>query len=407
MPIAVDTSYGGSYDAVELAIMSAILDIAARWSYWDKPLPPSIPREVALPKQLRDNVALVIQGVRRCGKSTLMRQLVTRYRLNPKHCVFLNCEDPRLGFDLNYRVLDGLVTAFRDRHKRSKKLYFFLDEVQHVDRWQPWLTSQLERPSGNHFVLTGSNGQLLSGELATALTGRHLALELFPFSLAEARKRLPALVLAEYLAKGGFPEPLAQDDGDWLRAQYFSDIVERDLRERLRAPSSLDVKRVVQIAYESAGSELSMRRLAGAAGVDSETAKRYLESAENAYLLFSCPFFAYSARKSAAYNRKFYPVDTGLWRCTTTPTSHNHGKLLEVAVFIALRRMGHKPAYWRADGEVDFVIAKDRRSIPIQVTWDRMTDRHERALESFYATFPNAEESICVTRHNFPSAIRL
>ena len=373
-----------------------LLEITEYWSFWDDQVPPTIPRDVVLPPRLRDSLALVIQGVRRCGKSTLLAQMMKRYRLNPRHCAFLNFEDPRLGRQLDHSLLDAWVAAFRKTHPRLKKAYFFLDEVQGVTGWEQWLRTQLERPKANHFVVTGSNARLLSGELSGVLTGRHLTLELFPFNLGEFRQVRPKCTLEDYLLAGGFPEPLLIDPGDRLRQQYFSDIIERDIRERVGARSAVAIKQIVQMAFESAGAELSLRRLAGAAGVAVDTAAGYLAACEAAYLVFSVPYFAFSDRKRSARNKKYYPIDTGLRRMVVTRTGADRGKLLECAVHLELRRRGLKPAYWRGRGEVDFVVTTEHGITPIQESWERPTDRHHRALEEFYETFPQAQEALLV-----------
>ena len=373
-----------------------LLEITEYWSFWDDQVPPTIPRDVVLPPRLRDSLALVIQGVRRCGKSTLLAQMMKRYRLNPRHCAFLNFEDPRLGRQLDHSLLDAWVAAFRKTHPRLKKAYFFLDEVQGVTGWEQWLRTQLERPKANHFVVTSSNARLLSGELSGVLTGRHLTLELFPFNLGEFRQVHPKCTLEDYLLAGGFPEPLLIDPGDRLRQQYFSDIIERDIRERVGARSAVAIKQIVQMAFESAGAELSLRRLAGAAGVAVDTAAGYLAACEAAYLVFSVPYFAFSDRKRSARNKKYYPIDTGLRRMVVTRTGADRGKLLECAVHLELRRRGLKPAYWRGQGEVDFVVTTEHGITPIQVSWERPTDRHHRALEEFYETFPQAQEALLV-----------
>lgn len=382
-----------------------ILEIAADWSFWERPVPPSVERSVQLPAELRDSLCLVIQGVRRCGKSTLSRQLVKRYQLDPAHCAFLNFEDPRLSQVLDASLLDELVVRFRARYPDVERLYFFLDEIQNVEDWQRWLRSQIERPAGNHFVVTGSNASLLSGEMASALTGRHLTIELFPFDLAELRKRSPATTLDDYLELGGFPEPFVMADGDRLRRQYFHDIVERDVRERVGARSSLPIRQVVQMTYESAGAEMSLRRIAGAIGIAVETAQSYLEALENAYMLFQCPYFAYSERKRASRNTKYYPIDTGLRRVVVTKTGADRGKTLECATYLQLRRNFGEVYYWRGRGEVDFVVRSDDRVIPIQVTWDEPLERHHDALEEFYESFPHADEAIFVTSDNFEQAL--
>ena len=254
-------------------------------------------------------------------------------------------------------------------------------------------------------MVTGSNSRLLSGEMSSVLTGRHLTVELFPFDLYERRQLAPDTTVEDYLLDGGFAEPLNMSDGDRLRRQYFHDIVERDIRERLGARSSLAIRQVVQMAFESAGSELSLRRLAAATGIAVDTAGAYVQASEAAYLLFGCPYFAFSERKRAARNRKFYPVDTGLRRVVVTKTGQDRGKSLECAVYLALRRRFGQVFYWRDRGEVDFVVHAEGRIIPVQVTWDVPHERHHRALESFYENFPQAEEARFVTAADFEAVL--
>jgi predicted AAA+ superfamily ATPase len=378
-----------------------VLAVAETWSYWDRPVPASVPRSVALPEEFRPSVCLVVQGVRRAGKSTLLQQLLTRYELDPRFCAFLNLEDPRLSNALSYEVLERLVEQFRARHPDARRRVYFLDEVQAVEGWERWLRAKLDRPDGSVFIVSGSNASLLSGEMASLLTGRHLTVELFPFDLGEARQLDPEITLEQYLDSGGFPEPLQAEDGDRLRRQYFHDIIERDVRERLAARSSRPIRQVVQMAYETAGSELSLRRIAGAAGVAVETASGYLDACEDAYVLFGVPYFAFSERKRTHRNKKYYPVDTGLRRVVVTPTGKDHGKALECAVFLELRRRFELVSYWRGRGEVDFVVQDGPSVIPIQVTWDGPSPRHEAALQEFYETFPQAEEAVIVTRDRF------
>ena len=400
MSSVLDTSVSVEYTRHSLSNVD-ILAVAEAWSCWDGKIPASVPRRVDLPSELSDSVCLVIQGVRRCGKSTLLRQLIGRYRLDPARCAFVNFEDPRLVNDLSFPVLDELVDRFRARHRRVKHLAFFLDEIQAVDGWQKWLRSQLDRPGGNLFVVTGSNATLLSGELSTMLTGRHLTVELYPFDLDEARAKKPRLSLPRFLESGGFPEPLTRSDGDMLLRQYFRDIVERDIRERIGARSSLPIRQVVQMAFETAGAELSLRRIAGAVGIAVETAAAYLEASEAAYLLFSVPYFAFSERRRANRNKKYYPIDTGLRRVVATTTGKDQGKALECATQLALRRRHAEVFYWKGKGEVDFVTRDGQQIVPYQVTWDEPSARHHAALEEFYEHFPTAEEAVFVTRANF------
>ena len=303
-----------------------------------------------------------------------------------------------------------MQAAFVARHGKASRnvpLVFFLDEIQWVQGWQRWLRAKLDRPEGCVFVVTGSNAHLLSGELGSSLTGRHLSVELMPFSFDEARRAAPRLSVKAFLERGGFPEPLKSPDRDALLRQYVTDIVERDVRERVGARSVQPLRQLVQMVFESAGSELSMRRIAGALGVAVETVQAYVDACESAYLFFGCPFFAWSERQRATHHRKFYPIDSGLRRVSVTKTGEDIGKHLECATFLALRRRFGNVSYWRERGEVDFVVQRlDGKPVPVQVSWAGVQERHQRALEGFYERFSDAAEAVFVDRDSFASLAR-
>lgn len=373
-----------------------LLTIAADWSHWDTVPPAAVPRTVRLPEALRPDIALVMQGVRRCGKSTLLVQLMGHYRLARQRCLFLNFEDPRLAGHLNHRMLQTLVDAFEA--ERGGDVVYFFDEIQRVEGWQRWLRSQLDRPRQRRFVVTGSNAQLLSGELASTLTGRHLRIELWPFDFDEFRRLRSRATLRDYLQQGGFPAPAKAggSDADELLRSYFNDVVERDVRERVGARSSQPLRQLAQLLFESAGSELSVRRAALSLGVAADTASLYLEAIENSYLAFSCPFFAWSARKRAVRNKKYYPVDTGLRRVAVVDGGEDQGKQLECATFLLLRRRYRDVCYWRGRGEVDFVVEHAGKAIPIQVSVGEPQERHLRAVDEFYAAHRHSGEAVFV-----------
>lgn len=375
--------------------------IARHWSYWDEPPPSSVPRRLELPPELRSDLVLVVRGVRRAGKSTLLGQMLGHYGLDRRRCLVVNFEDPRLSSALHHETLQALVESFEK--ERGSGGTFFFDEIQQVEGWQRWLRTQLERPRDRRFVITGSNAHLLSGELASTLTGRHEDVTVYPFDLLEYRALRPESSFLDYLLEGGFPAPLLVQDGDRLLRTYFDDIVERDVRERVGARSSQPLRRMAQMLFESAGSELSVRRIAASLGIAIDTASVYLEAIENAYLAFACPFFAWSERKRSVRNRKYYPVDTGLRRVSITRTGEDRGKLLECATFLELKKRHRDVFYWRGDGEVDFVILRGDVPVPVQVSWDGPVERHHRALDAFYEEFPRAGEALFVSQETFES----
>jgi len=173
------------------------------------------------------------------------------------------------------------------------------------------------------------------------------------------------------------------------------------VRERVGARSSLPLRQLVQMVFESAGSELSVRRVAAGIGVASDTAALYLDATESAYLVFSCPYFAWSARQRSARNRKYYPVDTGLRRVAVTRTGEDRGKMLECATYIELRKRFREVFYWRDRGEVDFVVLHQGEALPVQVSWNGPEERHLKALDAFHEAHRGSHEAVFVTAESF------
>ena len=379
-----------------------IIDILSEWSFWESDLPSSLTRQVELPDSLSTDLVLLIQGVRRCGKSTLLMQLPQRYQLPLKQCYYCNFEDPRLMSDLSHELLSRIVTLARKTISKETPCYFFFDEIQTILGWEKWVHTQLERPKKNYFVLTGSNSSLLSGEFSTALTGRHATLELFPFSFLEYQALLPEKKIEDYLMSGGFPRSLLSPKPYILLQDYFNDIILRDVLKRVHARTPEAIKQVAKIAFESCGSELSYRKIAAVTGLTVDTVKTYLDACEHAYLLFSCPYFSFSEKKRLARQRKYYPIDAGLQHAVMTRTGKNLGKNLELLVFLTLKRNKESVFYWQDihHGEVDFVVVRDDKIIPIQVTWEKPQPRHDRALRCFYEHFPQASEAVFITQDN-------
>jgi len=283
-------------------------------------------------------------------------------------------------------------------------LYYFFDEIQEVQEWEKWLHSVLERDRRSHFFITGSNASLLSGDLSSSLTGRHRTAELFPFDLPEAHKIDPTLTREQFLAIGGFPKAVLTTDSTELLQQYFRDIVERDIANHIGVRSVAPLLQTIKMVFESCGSEISLRKIAGACGISPDTVSVYLKAAEAAYLLFECPYFAYSARKQSVRNKKYYPIDTGLRHAVVVSSGNDRGKSLETAAFLALKRSYREVFYWKQKGEVDFVVISNGKPLPIQITWDEPLPRHEQSLNEFYEFFPNAHEALIVTQHDLDDA---
>ena len=376
-------------------------NILAQWSFWDSKPRQSITRHIELPKKLCNDLVLIIQGVRRCGKSTLLTQMPEHYGLPMQNCFFCNFEDPRLPKNADNNLLDKIVSIARKKYK-NEKCYFFFDEIQQVDSWEKWLHVQLERPQNNYFIITGSNSSLLSGEFGSALTGRHMTIELFPFSIEEYKKFLPKNNFQDYLNTGGFPRALVAEDPIQLLQDYFNDIIFRDVMARVNARSVESIKQVIKMTFESCGSELSYRRIAAVVGISVDTVKSYLEACEYAYLIFSCQFFAFSEKKRLAKQKKYYAIDTALRKSVINTNNRDLGKSLESVVFLHLKKHNEQVYYWREthQGEVDFITVNKDDITPYQVTLDHPEQRHYKALDCFYNHFPQAKEAVFINSDN-------
>jgi uncharacterized protein len=379
--------------------LSAVLN---EWSFWDSLPKAGLSRQLELPQALHPDLALIIQGVRRCGKSTLLMQLPKHYDLPLKQCYYCNFEDPRLLNDLDYTLLSRIVALARQSIPQEKPCYFFLDEIQHVQEWEKWLHTQLERPKNNYFILTGSNANLLGNRFASALTGRHISLELFPFSFSEYQVLFPKNSLEQYLRLGGFPRALSFEHPYQLLQEYFNDIILRDVLKHVHARTPDAIKQVVQMTFESCGSALSYRKIAAVTGLTVDTVQTYLSACERAYLLFACPYFAFSEKKRAQKQKKYYPIDPGLRHAVISTTGRDLGKSLELFVFLSLKQKYKQVFYWQEthQGEVDFVTLDGQTITPYQVTWHQPEPRHEKALEHFYKAFPHAAEAVFVSAAN-------
>jgi predicted AAA+ superfamily ATPase len=397
-----DTNDQQTRQIIKMNTDQYVRKILKDWSFWDSTPHGSLSRKIELPTKLQPDLAIAIQGVRRCGKSTLLTQLPAHYNLPLTQCYFCNFEDPRLLDSLDHNLLNQIISIAREDINSDKPCYFFLDEIQNVKNWEKWLHTQLERPKQNYFILTGSNSALLSGEFGSTLTGRHLTIELFPFSFTEFKALTSHKTLEDYLQLGGFPRPLTYEHPFKLLQEYFNDIILRDVVQRVNARSADAIKQVVKMAFDTCGSELSYRKIAAVSGLSIDTVKNYLEACEQAYLLFSCPFFSFSEKKRQTKQKKYYPIDPGLRHAVSNTSGRDVGKSLELLMYLHLKKNHEQVYYWQEihKGEVDFVTVDGQSITPYQITWHGKEPRHEQSLTYFYEKFPQANEAVFITKDN-------
>ncbi|MCW6159193.1 MAG: ATP-binding protein [Thermoplasmatales archaeon] len=321
--------------------------------------------------------AIIISGVRRSGKSTLLHQLLKKL----SNFYYLNFEDTRL-IDFESSDFEKLDVIFREEYGDSQ--FYLLDEIQNVKHWEIFVRSRLDKRK--QFIITGSNASLLSRELGTRLTGRHLNVELFPFSFREIlllrKEKASPKSFEQYLNKGGFPEFAKYERAEILR-ELLSDILHRDIVSRHNIREIKVLQEMAIYLLTNVGKEFSFNSLKRMFGLGSvNTPISFLSYLEDSYLLFTIPKFDYSLRKQLINEKKVYSIDNGLSVANSVSFTSDKGRMLENAVFVGLRRSHKDIYYFKGRGECDFLV-KEGGSIrmTIQVTYEMNEDNKRRELD--------------------------
>ncbi|MDO8647206.1 MAG: ATP-binding protein [Candidatus Diapherotrites archaeon] len=320
--------------------------------------------------------AAVISGVRRCGKSTLLKQLTKE----TKTFYYFNFEDSKIaGFELSdFQRLDETLTE-----EFGENGVYFFDEIQNIPKWELFVREKLDKK--RHFVITGSNASLLSKELGTRLTGRHLRFELFPFSFTEflkfKEKKASVESFEEYLSKGGFPEYL-KNERDGILQELLNDIMARDIIVRYGLRNLKTLRELAVYLLSNIGKEFSYTKLKETFQLGSvNTAISFISYFEDSYLLFTVPRFDYSLKKQQANPKKIYAIDNGFAKVNSITFSKDRGKMLENAVFLQLRRNFRDIYYYSGKKECDFLIKeKEKITQAIQVCYELTEENKEREI---------------------------
>jgi len=333
-------------------------------------------REKSKEIKVEESFALIVTGVRRCGKSTLLNQLLKKQ----KKGYYLNLEDPRLvGFD--FSDFNKVETIMKEVYG-GEGVYFF-DEIQTIPEWERFIRYLVDKKE--KVLLTGSNASMLSKELGTKLTGRHLSIELFPFSFKEflhLKKQEPSInSFEEYLTKGGFPEYIKKENPEVLH-ELLSDIVMKDIAARFGIKNTAILNKIVIYLISNVGKEFSYNSIKKMFEIKSvKSVIDYISFFENAYLVFTLPKFSYSYKQQQVNPKKVYSIDNGLTNTNSSSFSQDKGKMLENLVFLNLRKKYKDIFYFQEKGECDFVIKEGTKiTKTIQVCFDLNEDNKEREL---------------------------
>jgi predicted AAA+ superfamily ATPase len=318
---------------------------------------------------------LIITGIRRCGKSTLMHQL-SRKEMTKN--AFFNFEDSRIhGFELT--DFSKLTEVFGKKIK-----YYFFDEIQNVAGWEVFIRQLHDQQK--IICITGSNASLLSKELGTKLTGRNIQIELFPFSFSEycsfKKTGLNEKSFTNYLQEGGFPDYLKTKQIEYLQ-QLFKDIIYRDIIVRHGIRNAKLFMDIALFLIANSAKEYSLNRIKNTFGIGSaNSVSDYVQWLEDAYVLFSVPRFNWSLKSIAVNPKKVYTIDTGFAQANSLSFSEDNGRLFENCIFLELRRKYKEIFYFKEKGECDFIVKEGKKIIMVlQVCSEVNTDNTKREMD--------------------------
>lgn len=338
---------------------------------------------------LRNQNVKLITGPRRVGKSTQALLM-----LKGQNFAYLNFDDNSLlskwDEDLVLPLLEEVYPGYK---------YLLLDEVQNIKNWDIWV-SKLYR-QGINMVITGSNANMLSGEMATMLTGRYLEICLFPFSLEETfewnnleiknlkeeNKSEAELLKADYLHNGGYPESVQQRPiTESYLSSLFDSIIYKDVVKRYKIRNVTEISDMASYLLSNFCNPLSINDVTSDLGLRSvATTKKFMGYLHEPFLFYYLPRYNNKLKLMQKAPQKVYIVDNGFIASSAFNLSENLGRLLENQVFIELMRRGYNTEkslfYYRSrnDKETDFVIRQGTKiEALIQVCYDMSSEKTQK-----------------------------
>lgn len=322
----------------------------------------------------------VISGVRRCGKSTLFKlyqEKLLKNGINKNQIQSINFEDLSNEEFLDYRKLYKHIIA---KAVPNKKNYIFLDEIQNVPDFQKAVDSLYIRDNFDIYI-TGSNAYLLSGELATLLSGRYVEIKMLPLSFKEYlsavnNQNIPQ-AYANYVQKGAFPYslqiPTEEGITDYLQG-ILDSIIIKDVISRHKIADTQDLYRILRFMFDNIGSLVSIKKISDTMTsanykISNKTAEKYINALVESFILYPVLRYDIKGKQYLQTGNKYYLVDTGLRYALLGKKNIDTGRLLENIVYLELLRRGYKVFIGKSGAsEVDFIALNEKSTEYYQVS---------------------------------------
>lgn len=334
-------------------------------------------------------------GPRRSGKSSILKLIIRNLDVK-NNFLYINFEDP---FFINHndpQIIEELIAMYREYFNPGLR-YLFFDEIQEINHWEKAVRKLRDGEKFKIFI-TGSSSKLLSSEISSLITGRHLSYKIFPLSFSEyvdfkkikldsakdivLKEKLLYKEFLKFMEIGGFPAVVTSGNLSLLKS-YFFDILQKDIITRHDIREKDLLEKMAVFVLSNSGKIITVESLKKAYSFSFDTVSSYLEYFKESFLVFDLLQFSYSLKKQNKGLKKFYAVDCGLASAVSFRFSEDKGRMLENIVFLELKRIGEEIYYYKnKDGtEVDFLIReKNKNKELIQVCWD-LSDEETKKRE--------------------------
>ncbi len=363
--------------------------------------------------QFRDtDLIKVITGVRRSGKSVLLmqyRDYLKSQGVADNQIIYLNFEELEL---LSVRTADALVKVLQPKLDKQRHQYIMLDEIQMVDGWQT-VVNGIRVSYDCDIIVTGSNAKMLSGELATLLSGRYVEIPIYPFSFKEflAAKEITSdsrevdQAFLAYEKYGGFPlvtlSPVALKDD--ILSSLYDTITLKDVAERAQVRDITSLRALVAFLADNIGQLVQPAKVAGVLknegiSISNHTVENYLQLLEDAFLFYRARQYDLRGKKYLRTAGKYFIVDPGLRRTAIGRRPGNYAGQLENVVYVELQRRGYTVDVGKMNTkEIDFVARKVDRVLYVQVSYEIPANSHE--TDNLLQLRDNYEKLLITQRH--------
>lgn len=363
--------------------------------------------------QFRDtDLIKVITGVRRSGKSVLLmqyRDYLKSQGVADNQIIYLNFEELEL---LSVRTADALVKVLQPKLDKQRHQYIMLDEIQMVDGWQT-VVNGIRVSYDCDIIVTGSNAKMLSGELATLLSGRYVEIPIYPFSFKEflAAKEITSdsrevdQAFLAYEKYGGFPlvtlSPVALKDD--ILSSLYDTITLKDVAERAQVRDITSLRALVAFLADNIGQLVQPAKVAGVLknegiSISNHTVENYLQLLEDAFLFYRARQYDLRGKKYLRTAGKYFIVDPGLRRTAIGRRPGNYAGQLENVVYVELHRRGYTVDVGKMNTkEIDFVARKVDRVLYVQVSYE--IPANSRETDDLLQLRDNYEKLLITQRH--------